>query len=79
MQKIYEHLSKEGYMRGFGEKRREGRGDNILTILKIKEIIKKNIRDNLLSVPNISHHILFSQSSSEISCFKTRNVSAPLD
>lgn len=60
-------------------KRREERGDDILIILKIIEIIRKNIHDTLLSAPDISHLILFSQSSSEISSFKTRNVSTPLD
>lgn len=60
-------------------KRREERGDDILIILKIKEIIRKNIHDTLLSVPDISHLILFSQSSSEISSVKTRNVSALID
>lgn len=60
-------------------KRREERGDDILIILKIIEIIRKNIHDTLLSAPDISHLVLFSQSSSKISSFKTRNVSAPLD
>lgn len=60
-------------------KRREERGDDILIILKIKEIIRKNIHDTLLNVADISHLILFSQSPSEISSVKTRNVSALID